>query len=189
RTVFTLTTDGAARSAARTIALRRSSAIVCCASATACAFAAGAASRSASAIATGPSASLRAWNASTAGGSANNSSAIQASLRTLSLRNDVSRTLRQLLPVRQERLESLVRQRVADQLVQHLRRDRGDVRTQQGSFDHVHRVPDRGDQHFRVEVVVVVDLHDLCDQIHAVLADVIEPPDERRDVGRTRLGG
>ncbi len=47
----------------------------------------------------------------------------------------------------------------------------------------------RGHQHLGLEVIVLVDLHDLLDQLHAVLADVVQSTDERRDVGCTGLAG
>ena len=51
--------------------------------------------------------------------------------------------------------------------------------------DDVDRVAHRGDQHLGVEVVVVVDRRTIwAISCHAVLADVVEPADERRDVGR-----
>ena len=47
----------------------------------------------------------------------------------------------------------------------------------------------RGDEHFGRELVVLEDLDDLLDQVHAGGGDVVEPADERADVGRTDLGG
>ena len=48
---------------------------------------------------------------------------------------------------------------------------------------------DRGSEDFGLEVVIVVDLADFADQVHAVDADVVEPADEGRDEGRAGLGG
>ena len=45
------------------------------------------------------------------------------------------------------------------------------------------------DEHLGLEVVVVVDLDDLADQVHARGRDVVEPADERADEGRADLGG
>ena len=43
---------------------------------------------------------------------------------------------------------------------------------------------DRGGEDFGVEQVVVIDLADLVDQVHAVEVDVVEAADEGRDEGR-----
>ena len=50
-------------------------------------------------------------------------------------------------------------------------------------------VAQRGDEDLGREVVVVEDLHDVANQIHAGGRDVVEPADERADVGRADLGG
>ena len=51
------------------------------------------------------------------------------------------------------------------------------------------RRPDRGCEDLGLETVIVVDPPDVGDQPHAVDIDVVEPADERRDVGGTGLGG
>ena len=45
-----------------------------------------------------------------------------------------------------------------------------------------------GDEHLGRELVVVEDLDDLLDQVHAGRRDVVEPADERADVGGADLG-
>src|SRR5207237_2658617 len=56
-------------------------------------------------------------------------------------------------------------------------------------LDHVHRVPAARDQYFGREVVVVVDLHDLANQLHAIGRHVVETADERTDVARANFRG
>ena len=63
------------------------------------------------------------------------------------------------------------------------------MRPELGGFDDVDRMADGGDQHFGLEIrVVVVDRHDVGDQFHAVLADIVQPADEGRNERRTGLG-
>ena len=53
---------------------------------------------------------------------------------------------------------------------------------------HVQRVAHAGHQHLGLEVVVSVDLDDLGDHLHAVLADVVQAAHEGADVGGAGLG-
>ena len=68
---------------------------------------------------------------------------------------------------------------MVDHLLEDLERQRRDMRTGEGRLGHVQRVPDRGRQDLGVELVDRDDLGQLADDDHAVLVDVIEPPDER----------
>src|SRR5216117_1180269 len=54
---------------------------------------------------------------------------------------------------------------------------------------HVLRMAYAGHQHLRLEVVVPVDGHDVPDEPHAVLADVVQPPNEGTDAPGAGLGG
>src|SRR5207244_10246513 len=56
----------------------------------------------------------------------------------------------QLLPVRVELGQALVRQRMLHQLHEHLERQRRDVGAGEGRLHHVHRVPERGREDLRV---------------------------------------
>jgi hypothetical protein len=47
----------------------------------------------------------------------------------------------------------------------------------------------RGGEDLRFEIVIVVDLTDLLDHLHAVLAGIVEAADEGRDESGARLGG
>jgi len=49
------------------------------------------------------------------------------------------------------------------------------------------RIADAGGQDLALEIVVVEDPSDLAHQIHADVADVVETPEERADVGGARL--
>src|SRR3954447_3271791 len=74
--------------------------------------------------------------------------------------------------------EALVGERVLVEVAQQLGRQGGDVGAQTRRRDHVVGRPHRGDQHLGVEVrVVAVDLDYLGDQLHAVVADVVETAD------------
>jgi hypothetical protein len=68
------------------------------------------------------------------------------------------------------------------------RRHRDHVGAHPGRLDDVDGVADAGDQHLGTEFEVVEDIDDLADQVHAGRADVVEPADERADVGSARLG-
>src|SRR5207249_10380071 len=57
--------------------------------------------------------------------------------------------------------DALVGERVADHLLQHLERQRRDVRTGEGCLGHVLRVPDRGSQDLGVDAVHREDLDEL----------------------------
>ena len=48
---------------------------------------------------------------------------------------------------------------------------------------------DRSGQDLGVEGVIVEDHPQISDQLHAVNAEIIEPADEGRDIGRAGLGG
>ena len=65
-----------------------------------------------------------------------------------------------------------------EQLEEHHRWHSGDVRPDHRALDEVERVANRGDEELGVDVIIVVDLPDLCDQVHPFVADVIEAPNE-----------
>jgi hypothetical protein len=69
------------------------------------------------------------------------------------------------------------------------RRAGADVRAHPGGFDDVERPAGRGHEDLGRELVVLEDLHDLADEIHARGGDVVQPTHERADVGRSHLGG
>ena len=76
-----------------------------------------------------------------------------------------------------------------DEQVQHLGGHGGDVGSEPRRLHDVQRVPDTGDQDLGGETVVVVDLPDIRDQLHAGGGNVVEPADEgTHDVG-ARLRG
>ena len=56
-------------------------------------------------------------------------------------------------------------------------------------FEDMDRVADARDEHFGLEVVVPVDLHDVLHELDPVLALVVETTDERAHVRRPDLGG
>src|SRR3990172_782925 len=97
--------------------------------------------------------------------------------------------LRDFLPVVQEPLQPDVRQGVLRHLLQDLERKRDDVRPELRGLDHVEGVAHGGDEDLALELVVPEDRDNLADDLHAVLAHVVEPPDERAHVLRPRLRG
>src|SRR5437868_5134096 len=94
-----------------------------------------------------------------------------------------------LAPVGEELFETLVRERMLDELLHHLEGHRGDIRPDTCRFDDVNRTPNAGREHFRLPFVVAVDFDDLGEQLETVLPDVIEPTEERTDVDCTDFGG
>ncbi len=55
-------------------------------------------------------------------------------------------------------------------------------------LEEMHGRAGAGGEDLRLVAVVVVDGADVADDLHALGADVVEPPDERADVGRAGLG-
>src|ERR1051325_1873793 len=95
----------------------------------------------------------------------------------------LSTTLR---PVSQELGLSLFRQRVIEQLIDHLERNRRDVGAYSRCFDHVNGISQTRRQNFGFPRVVLIDLDDALQQFETVLADVIEPAEKRADERSTR---
>src|SRR5882724_11682140 len=95
--------------------------------------------------------------------------------------------LRQLLPVLQEFLQADVGERMLDERLEDGKRHGRDVGPQARGLDHVQGIPDAGGQDLALEVVVVEDGPDLAHDLHAYVADVVEPADERAHERRPRL--
>src|SRR5439155_10852200 len=93
------------------------------------------------------------------------------------------------LPVCQEFLQADVGQWMLDELLEGGKRHGADVPADLGGLHHVLRMAYAGHQHLRLEVVVPVDGHDVPDEPHAVLADVVQPPNEGTDAPGAGLGG
>src|SRR5207245_8994663 len=64
----------------------------------------------------------------------------------------------------------------------------GDVVADGRGVDDVQGVAHAGGQDLAGEVIVVEDGPDLPNDVHADVADVVQPPDERADEGRPGLG-
>src|SRR4051812_16793912 len=79
----------------------------------------------------------------------------------------------------QERCQSFIGQRMVEHHVQHLPGKRAHMRAGKRSFYYVQRMPQRSRKNLRLESVIRIDGLDVADQLHAVLADVVEPADER----------
>src|SRR5471032_681943 len=76
------------------------------------------------------------------------------------------------LPVLEKLLQPDGRERVVEQLLDQRRRTCRDVRAHPRGLDHMDRMAAAGDEHLGRELVVVVDVHDLADQLHPVGAHV-----------------
>src|SRR6185295_1028600 len=83
-----------------------------------------------------------------------------------------------LRPVSQKLGLSLICQRVIEQLVDHLPRDRRDVGAHTRRFDHVNRMAQARREYFRLPTVVVIDLDDGLQQLESILTNVVEPADK-----------
>lgn len=93
-----------------------------------------------------------------------------------------------LLVIRQEALETDVGEGVLHAVGDDLEGRGGDISAGEGAVEHVVGVADARGEDFCIESVVVVDLADVADELHAVFADIIETTDEGADEERTRLG-
>src|SRR5712692_795135 len=94
-----------------------------------------------------------------------------------------------LRPVVEEPLQADVSQGMLDHLLHHLGRHRGDARPGASGLDDVQRVSDAPDENLGLHLVVAEDLHEVLDDVHPAMADVVQPPDERAHVRSTRLRG
>src|SRR5688500_3811429 len=72
-------------------------------------------------------------------------------------------------------------------LFDYLIRNGRDIGPATCTVNDMHWMSDRGREDLRVKIVVVVDLYDVCDQVHSVRRNIIEATDERRNIFRTRL--
>src|SRR6185369_3027456 len=107
-------------------------------------------------------------------------------LRTLT-RIDPALFSSTLCPVSQKLRLSLVRQRMIEELIDHLERHRGDVCAHACGLDHVNRVAQTRGEHLSVPTVVLINLNDVLQQDQTVFADVVETSEERTDKRCTRL--
>ena len=93
-------------------------------------------------------------------------------------------------PVLQEGGEAFVGQRVVEEFFNDIRRKCRNIRAEARALDQMRHGADRRDQDFRSDMLVIaVDLHGVRDQLHAVLADIVEPADKGRDEAGAGLGG
>src|SRR5262249_35738805 len=73
------------------------------------------------------------------------------------------------------------------ELLQDVEGHRGDVGAGLGGVDDVQRVADGRGEHLCLEALHAIDLADVAHEVHADRADVVETPEKRADVERTRL--
>jgi hypothetical protein len=67
--------------------------------------------------------------------------------------------------------------------------NRGDVRACQSSVLYMERTSHTRNDHLRWITVVIKDCDYLAHEVHAVMADVIEPTDKGAHIRRAHLGG
>src|SRR5690606_28345193 len=79
------------------------------------------------------------------------------------------------VPIRQKLLYALIRQRMFDELLQYFIWDRCNMGSVQCRIDDMHRMTNGGSNNFRVNAMAVKNFRDRCNQIHSVMANVIEP--------------
>src|SRR5215831_1877492 len=63
------------------------------------------------------------------------------------------------------------------------------MRSRARCFNDMHRASKRGGEYLRAETVVVVDLHDILDQLHSVPANIVDAADEGADEIGSSFGG
>ena len=83
------------------------------------------------------------------------------------------------MPIVEECLNALVGQRVLLHLLEHGEGDRGDVRADPRGLGRVLGVAKRGRDHLGGQVEAIEQLDAVGDELNAVLADVVEPPNKR----------
>jgi|GEM_PF-6088306 len=95
------------------------------------------------------------------------------------------------LPVLQEVLDAAIRQRVFCRLEENLVRHGGNIRSRFRRLDDMQRVADAGREDERTIIGrhVAIDLRNIANDLHAVLGDVVQTPDERADDIRPRQRG
>src|SRR3972149_8356713 len=96
--------------------------------------------------------------------------------------------LRGLAGVLQELLYACVGQGVLEHRLEDGVGHGGDVGAGLGGLDYVQRMPEAGGQHLGGHVIAIEYLHDLPPTGHPLVADIVQPPDERADVGGAGLG-
>src|SRR5438128_6826963 len=94
-----------------------------------------------------------------------------------------------LLPILQEFLQADVGERMLEQLVDHRRGHRHDVGAHPRGFDHVNGIAHAGDEHFGGVIGVVEHVDNLADDLHPLVADVVEAPDKRAHIAGAGFGG
>src|SRR5258707_9906927 len=99
------------------------------------------------------------------------------------------RFLKYLGIILQELFETLIRERMVEQHIEHFERHRRDVGAGRGRFDHVDGRPDRRSQNLCLVTVILVNRGNGPDQVHAGLSDIVKASHERADDIGAGLGG
>src|SRR6185369_4424495 len=92
-------------------------------------------------------------------------------------------------PILQELLDSLVCKRMLQKLIEYFCGHRADVCTHQPCLHHMDRIANGSHKNLCCKFVIVEDRHDVLDQFHSVLADVVQTANERADEIGTCLRG
>src|SRR5213592_5069067 len=93
------------------------------------------------------------------------------------------------LPVLQELLDSLIRQRMFQELIEYFGGHGADVGATQACLNDMNGIAYGSDEHLSLEFIVVEDRHDIADQVHSILADIIQAADKGADEIRAGLCG
>ena len=76
-----------------------------------------------------------------------------------------------------------------NELLEYRHGHRANIPTDLRGLHDMLRVPDAGHQHFRLVLVVAENSDDVSDQLHAVVADIVQAADEGADAPRTGFSG
>src|SRR5438309_5706859 len=90
-----------------------------------------------------------------------------------------------LLPVVKEPFQAFISERMLEHLINDFGGNGRHMGTGQRGLNHVQRMADGRSQHLCLVIIILVDLHDFFDKLHAVLADVVEAPNEWRTIRRS----
>ena len=73
---------------------------------------------------------------------------------------------------------------MAEHLLQHLEGHRCDVGSGLRRFKNVRWMAQAGRYYLRIYIVIIKNIYDVANKLHAVFADVVEASDERADIRR-----
>src|SRR5262245_40303893 len=96
---------------------------------------------------------------------------------------------RHFLPIFQKLLDAAIRQRMFQHLFENFCWKRADIGTHESCLDYMDRMANGRHENLGLELVIVVDLKNIANEIHAVLADVVETTHKRANEVSAGFGG